>query len=589
MRIKSEPVRWALGLALALGAVLALPGTSLGQAAGDRVPGDEWMRYTDVEQAGFDAAKLAAAKETWEGLPSSAFMVIADGAVVAAWGEVERRFMCHSVRKSFLSALYGIYWDRGEIELNKTLADLGIEDEPDSLLVVEKRARILDLLKARSGVFHPAAYAGRTDSRPRGSEGPGRYFAYNNWDFNTLATILMQETGEDVFEAFDEYFGQPLQMEDWRVSDGYYHYERDKSKYPAYPFRMSARDAARFGLLFARDGMWHDEQIVSEQWVRRSSALYSIDNDIIGYGFMWWVLREPRFTRHGMFAALGVGNQMIAVLPKSDIVIVNRANTYRGEGTPMRPLLDLIEQVLDARTGATVADPQLAPLEVGSDPMVTHVANDRLEEFVGEWDYPPSPLGLPSRMTVTFTAGDGHLVGYAPVRGTFNYYLQEDGTLHQEDSHQRFVPVRDDAGSFAGIANADAILTAALAGDDDVAVEVVRGIVHLLGGDPLAAERGIRELVERSEPRRIELEVNAAGYALLTAQDAEQALAVFELNTRVFPEASNTWDSLGEAHMVLGNDDEAIRSYERSLELNPDNANATAMISRIREGAGPPN
>jgi tetratricopeptide (TPR) repeat protein len=308
-----------------------------------------------------------------------------------------------------------------------------------------------------------------------------------------------------------------------------------------------------------------------------------------------------------MFAALGVGNQMIAVLPKSDIVIVNRANTYRGEGTPMRPLLDLIEQVLDARTGATVADPQLAPLEVGSDPMVTHVANDRLEEFVGEWDYPPSPLGLPSRMTVTFTAGDGHLVGYAPVRGTFNYYLQEDGTLHQEDSHQRFVPVRDDDGSFAGIANADAILTAALTaaaegsgeraahlvalaeGDDDVPVEVVRAIVHLLGGDPTSAERGVRELVERTEPRRIELEVNAAGYALLTTQKAEQALAVFELNTRVFPEAFNTWDSLGEAHMVLGNDDEAIRNYERSLELNPDNSNATAMIARIREGAGPPN
>jgi tetratricopeptide (TPR) repeat protein len=210
-------------------------------------------------------------------------------------------------------------------------------------------------------------------------------------------------------------------------------------------------------------------------------------------------------------------------------------------------------------------------------------------------------------MTVTFTAGDGHLVGYAPVRGTFRYYLQADGTLHQEDSHERFVPVRDDAGSFAGVANADALLTAALTaaadgsgeraarfvalaeGADDVSVEVVSAVVDLLGGDPLAAERGVRELVERNEPRRVELEVNAAGYVLLGTQRTEQALAVFELNTRVFPEAFNTWDSLGEAHMVLGNDDEAIRSYERSLELNPDNTNATALIARIREGVRPPN
>ena len=67
----------------------------------------------------------------------------------------------------------------------------------------------------------------------------------------------------------------------------------------------------------------------------------------------------------------------------------------------------------------------------------------------------------------------------------------------------------------------------------------------------------------------------------------EQALQILELNTRVFPTAYNTWDSLAEVHMELGNDDEAIRFYERSLELNPDNANATAMIARIRGGETP--
>jgi CubicO group peptidase (beta-lactamase class C family) len=607
MRNKSESVRRASVFGLVLGVVLATPGASLGQAAGERFPGDRWMRYANVEQAGFDGAKLAAARETWETLPSSAFMVIADGAVVAAWGEVERRFMCHSVRKSFLSALYGIYWDRGEIELNKTLADLGIDDDPDPLLETERRARILDLLKARSGVFHPAAYAGRTDSRPRGSEGPGRYFAYNNWDFNTLATILEQETGAQVFPAFDQHFGRPLQMEDWRISDGYYHYELDKSKYPAYPFRVSARDAARFGLLFARDGMWNGERILSEHWVRRSSALYSIDNDVMGYGFMWWVLREPRFARHGMFAALGVGNQMIAVLPQSDLVIVNRANTYQGEGTPTGALLNLIEQVLEARTGTPVADPHLMPLEVRADPKITQVSDDRLGEFVGEWEFPPSPLGLPARTTVRITAAKGHLVGFAPVAGTFKLYLQQDGSLHEEDSHRRYVSVRDAAGSFAGIADARSVLTSAIIaaaegqsdragellalieGDDSGQVGVGRAVVNLLGGGGQSAESEVRELAASTDPGRVEAEVNAVGYMLLRAQRAEQALEVFELNTRVFPEAFNTWDSLGEAHMVLGHDEDAIRSYERSLELNPNNTNAEAMISRIRGGARQPN
>lgn len=585
----------------------ATPAAIRAQPEGPRTPGEHWMRYADVTQAGFDSAKLEAARRTWESLPSSAFLVVADGAVVAAWGEVERRFMCHSVRKSFLSALYGIYWDRGQLELNKTLADLGIDDYPLPLLETERNARVLDLLKARSGVFHPAAYAGRTDSRPRGSEGPGRFFAYNNWDFNTLAAILRQETGAEVFTAFDEYFGRPLSLEDWRVADGYYHYERDKSRYPAYPFRLSARDAARFGLLFARDGVWADRRILSEHWVRRSSALYSIDSDIMGYGFMWWVLREPRFTRHGMFAALGVGNQMIAVLPKNDMVVVNRANTYEGESTPTTALLDLVAQVLDARTGTPAANAALVPLEVGSDPSITRVPAGRLTPFVGEWSYPAPPLGLPAQTTVRITAGDGHLVSYAPQAGTFRLYLQPDGSLHEEDSHVRYLPVQDEAGAFAGIADVQSIVTGAitagargernradrllaLAGDVEGADAAVgRAVVELLAGDRAAAERRVRGLSGRAGAAQVERMVNAAGYLLLRAELTEQAVAVFALNTRVFPDAWNTWDSLGEAQLALGHADEAIRAYRRSLDLNPSNANAEAAIARIRSGSAAPN
>ena len=99
-------------LVVAVGLMFAI-GLTTRISAQNRVPGEHWMRYVNASQAGFDASKLEAARKTWEGLPSSAFMLVADGAVVASWGDVERRFMCHSVRKSFLSALYGIYWDRG--------------------------------------------------------------------------------------------------------------------------------------------------------------------------------------------------------------------------------------------------------------------------------------------------------------------------------------------------------------------------------------------------------------------------------------------------------------------------------------------
>lgn len=566
-----------------------------------RVPDAHWERYADVTEAGFDADGLEAARRAWEAMPSSAFLVISGGAVVASWGDVERRFMCHSVRKSFLTGLFGIYWDRGEIDLNKTLADLGIDDHPEPLLPGERQARILDLLKARSGVFHPAAYAGRTDSRPRGSEGPGRYFAYNNWDFNTAAAILRQEAEVDVFEAFDEHFGRPLGMEDWRVSDGYYHYERDKSRHPAYPFRLSARDAARFGLLYAREGLWGDQRILSRHWVRRSSAMYSIDDERMGYGFMWWVMREPRFARHGMYAALGVGNQMIAVLPDLDMVIVNRANTYAGESTPMAQLMETIGKVLDARTGPPSPGARVVATESSEqDSRETAAAASELRALEGDYAYPPPSLGLPRRTSVRIDAREGYLLSHSPVSGTFRHYLQPDGTLFEEDSFDRYVVVRDESGAVDGIADPESLAAGALlaAARKDAArarslmatvperdelgvpAAVTGHLVELLAGKSGQAESALQGLASRA-PGPVERIINASGYRLLGSDQPEPARALFEANTRLFPNSANVWDSLAEAHVSLGNTAEAIRFYRKTLEMDDDNPGARAALESL--------
>jgi tetratricopeptide (TPR) repeat protein len=367
---------------------------------------------------------------------------------------------------------------------------------------------------------------------------------------------------------------------------------------------MSARDAARFGLLFARNGMWEDERILSEHWVRRSTALYSIDSEVMGYGFMWWVFLDDRFEKYGAYSALGVGNQMIAVFPKLDMVIVNRANTYQGEGTPAPALADLLAMVLDARVGAPQGDANLEPLEVAADPLATSAAPESLRPFVGEWDYPPAPLGLPAATSVELTEGEGHLVAYSPLSGTFKLYLQADGSLHEEDSRRRYVPVRDASGQLAGISDVGSLLNASVLaaaagrgddaalllsqaqGTDEVQAGVARAVVDLLEGRAEAAEASVRDLAAGAEPAPVEMQVNAAGYVLLQSEQAEAAVEVFELNTRVFPDAFNTWDSLGEGAAELGRFEEAIRYYERSLELNPDNTNAVEMIGRIREAQG---
>lgn len=76
--------------------------------------------------------------------------------------------------------------------------------------------------------------------------------------------------------------------------------------------------------------------------------------------------------------------------------------------------------------------------------------------------------------------------------------------------------------------------------------------------------------------------LNQMGYALLRGDQSEEALAVFELNVEAYPGSFNVYDSLGEAYMAAGEVAKAIRNYERSLELNPQNTNAVEKLEELR-------
>ncbi len=86
-----------------------------------------------------------------------------------------------------------------------------------------------------------------------------------------------------------------------------------------------------------------------------------------------------------------------------------------------------------------------------------------------------------------------------------------------------------------------------------------------------------------------ESSLNGLGYALLNKKRTEEAIKVFELNVRLFPKSANVYDSLAEALEKRGDVEAAIRNYERSLALNPDNTNAAGRIKALREKKqGPP-
>jgi pimeloyl-ACP methyl ester carboxylesterase/TolA-binding protein len=80
-----------------------------------------------------------------------------------------------------------------------------------------------------------------------------------------------------------------------------------------------------------------------------------------------------------------------------------------------------------------------------------------------------------------------------------------------------------------------------------------------------------------------EARFNSLGYTLLSEEKINEAIAIFKLNTEIYPRSANAFDSLAEAYMKAGKNELAIQNYGKSLALNPDNRNAKKMITKLKQ------
>ena len=242
-------------------------------AAQDRFPGAAWD-HVPLAQSGWSEAALADVQDWSKQIHSTAFMVVHRGAVVAEWGDTAKRTELASVRKSLLSALIGIAVAERKISLDSTLgSSASTTMRPRSPTSRSRRRCGCCWRRARASIIrHSMRRRAMAKARPaRGSHAPGTFWYYNNWDFNTLGTIYEQATGSGIYEALDRLIARPIGMQDYRPQDGVY-VPGAASIHRAYPLRMSARDLARFGLLYLNKGAWAGTQIVAADWVREEHA-----------------------------------------------------------------------------------------------------------------------------------------------------------------------------------------------------------------------------------------------------------------------------------------------------------------------------
>jgi CubicO group peptidase (beta-lactamase class C family) len=306
-------------------------------------PGKDWERVEKPESIGYSSARLQALRGWLQSLDTTAMMVVVGGRSLFEYGDLTRQSYLASVRKSVLAILYGKYVENGTIQLDKTLGELQFTDV-GGLSPREQEATIEHLITARSGVYHLASNPGdNTDSAPpRSSQRPGRYYLYNNWDFNAAGAVFEKLTGRDIYDALETDLARPIGMQDFDRARQQKSGDTSRSQHKAYHMWLSTRDMARIGLLMLRQGNWDGRQVVSREWTRRITSLVTPLNEMNppelrslgtgnrwGYGYMWWVWDAPNSPGpfEGAYTGMGAGGQYITVLPKLDMVIAHKTDT----------------------------------------------------------------------------------------------------------------------------------------------------------------------------------------------------------------------------------------------------------------------
>ena len=270
-----------------------------------------------------------------------ALLVVHNGAIVAeqyAPGyNKTSRFLGWSMAKSVTSALTGILVKVGKLAVSqpapvstwKKTTDKRHSISVENLLQQTSGLDFLENYSSYSNVtnmlFNEGDMAGYTSSLPLKDQ-PGSLFYYSSGNSNILSGIVRSSMDERQYPAF------PYTALFHKIGMNHTLLEPDASGTfvgSSYVY-ASARDYARFGLLYLNDGVWNGERILPEGWVQRTITPPS-SNKMKNYGYQFWLngldkdntsKREYPEMPADMFLAGGYGGQRIYIIPSLQLVIV---------------------------------------------------------------------------------------------------------------------------------------------------------------------------------------------------------------------------------------------------------------------------
>ena len=333
---------------------LSLPVGGCGPSAADLEAVDyaplarcNWQVATPREE-GLDPQAVAIMYYNAEQLETIySVLVVKNGKLVAEKyfnrGSIDELSRRASVTKSYTSAITGIALDLGYLEsVEQKMLDFFPDIAPKITDPRKEQITIRQMLQMCAGypweetdpalweVIWSGEYLSAIADIPLTAD-PGTTFQYSNLTAHWLGIIVARAVDMDLLSFGREYLFSPLGVEPgegWnRDLDGYYIGGGD--------ILFTARDMAKFGLLYLDGGNYKGRQIVPHDWVRDSLQTYS-DKTFgnigrfrkMGYGYMWW---SATAGKHAVNFAWGHGGNLIVLLDDLNMVVVVTADPFYGK------------------------------------------------------------------------------------------------------------------------------------------------------------------------------------------------------------------------------------------------------------------
>jgi CubicO group peptidase (beta-lactamase class C family) len=261
-----------------------------------------------------------------------AFMVLHKGIPVAEaykpQFDMHTRFLSWSMAKSFTNALVGILVRQGRVDINQPS---GLEQWKN-----DERSKITlnDLLQMQSGLRWNEDYGNRSDvtlmlhnesdmgryafEQPA-EHAAGSYWYYSSGTTNIVSYLVRRVLGSD---SLYYTFADTELFNKTGMPDVVFETDPSGTIVGSSYLYATARDYARFGLLYLNDGVFNGERILPEGWVKYSSTPASASIGIYGSGF--WLNRSKTLPSvpEDMYACQGHDGQRIFILPGQDLVVV---------------------------------------------------------------------------------------------------------------------------------------------------------------------------------------------------------------------------------------------------------------------------